>query len=139
MFKKIILAYDGSEHSQRALKYAVALARQFESTLWIVHVFPKTLELLSRDEYQSHISEREATGQEMLDEARAQIDDSSLDVREELLEGPEAEAILMAAETRQADVIVMGTRGFSALQGLLLGSVSQKVIHHAQCAVLVTR
>ena len=55
----------------------------------------------------------------------------------ELLEGPEAEAILKAAEDLHADLILMGTRGFGAVKGLLIGSVSRKVIHYASCPVMV--
>jgi nucleotide-binding universal stress UspA family protein len=139
MFEKIILAVDGSEHSQRATKYAQGLAQRFESTIWLVHIFPHTLDLLSRDEYERLVASREAAGQKILDKAREQFDDPSLDVHEELLEGPEAEAILTVAATRQADLIVMGTRGFSSLKGLLLGSVSQKVIQHATCPVMVVQ
>ena len=74
-----------------------------------------------------------------MDEARKRLGNVSIDVHEELLEGPEAEAILAVAETRQADLIIMGTRGLSSLQGLLLGSVAHKVIHHASCPVMVAR
>ncbi len=88
MFKKIIVAYDGSEHSQRALDYAVMLARQFESTVWVVHAFAHTLDLLSRDEYERLVSNREAAGQSVLNKARSQLGDTSLDIREELIEGP---------------------------------------------------
>jgi nucleotide-binding universal stress UspA family protein len=60
-----------------------------------------------------------------------------LKVYEELIDGPEAEAILKVAENHQADLIVMGTRGFGAVKGLLVGSVSRKVIHLSTCPVMV--
>lgn len=137
MFKKIIVAIDGSDHSHRAIDYAKGLAEQFGSGLWLVHVFPHTSDLLGYDEYEKLIGRRENKGQTILDKARQELGDTKIDVHEELLEGPEAEAILSVADARQADLIVMGTRGRSSLQGLLLGSVSQKVIHLAKCPVLV--
>jgi nucleotide-binding universal stress UspA family protein len=55
----------------------------------------------------------------------------------ELREGHETESILKVAETCAADLIVMGTRGLGAVKGLLVGSVSRKVIHYAECPVMV--
>jgi nucleotide-binding universal stress UspA family protein len=66
-----------------------------------------------------------------------EIEVAGLKFQTELLEGPVAEAIMNVAETRDADLIVLGARGMSSLEGLLLGSVSQKVIHHTTCPVLV--
>lgn len=139
MFKHIIVAIDGSEHSDRALNYARMLAECFGSVLRLVHAFPQTSDLLGYDEYEKLVSRRELAGQAVLDEARQKLGPINLDVHDELLEGPPAEAILAVAETRQADLIVMGTRGLSTIPGLLLGSVSHKVIRHAHCPVMLTR
>jgi nucleotide-binding universal stress UspA family protein len=139
MFKRIIAAVDGSEHSYRALQYAKGLAECFGADLYLVHVFPQTSDLLGYDEYEKLVARRESAGQEVLQEARQKLGDTSFTVHEELLEGPEAEAILAVAETQQVDLIVMGTRGLSTLQGLLLGSVSHKVIRHANCPVTLCR
>ena len=62
-----------------------------------------------------------------------------VEAERDLAAGPMAEAILKAAEVRGCDLIVLGARGLSDLQGLLLGSVSHKVIQHAACPVLVVR
>lgn len=59
------------------------------------------------------------------------------ELKTEVLEGPAAEAILKVADTRQNDLIVMGSRGLGTLSGILLGSQSMKVLHHAPCPVLV--
>ena len=58
-------------------------------------------------------------------------------MNEELHEGPEAETILKVAENCEADLILMGQRGFGAVKGFLVGSVSRKVIHYASCPVMV--
>jgi nucleotide-binding universal stress UspA family protein len=137
MFKRIIAAVDGSEHSHRALNCARGLADCFGAEVYLVHVFPHTSDLLGYDEYAKLVARREEAGQEVLQAARQKLGETPFPVQEELLEGPEAEAILAVAETRQADLIVMGTRGLSTIQGLLLGSVSQKVVRHAQCPVMV--
>jgi nucleotide-binding universal stress UspA family protein len=109
------------------------------ASLWLVHAFPHTSDLRGYESFDRLISERKEAGQVVLDEAREQLGDTPLEVHEELLEGPPAEAILRVAETRNADLIVMGTRGLGSLRGLLLGSVSSKVVQHAHCAVMLAR
>ncbi len=137
MLKNILLAFDGSEYSNRALQYAKTLAERFEATLWLVHIFTHTSDLLGYEDYEKFYSKRKAGGQTLLDEALQELSNTRLDVREELQEGPEAESILNIAKNCQADLIVMGTRGHGTLKGLLVGSVSRKVIHHSSCPVMV--
>ena len=83
----------------------------------------------------------------VLQEAQALVDDvvnhlfkmGVAEVDEEILEGPASEAILRVAETRKTDLIVIGGRGMSTWQGLLLGSVSMAVTQRAECPVLVIK
>jgi nucleotide-binding universal stress UspA family protein len=137
VLKNILLAFDGSEYSNRALQYAKTLAERFEATLWLVHIITHTSDLLGYEDYEKFYSKRKAGGQTLLDEALQELSNTRLDVREELQEGPEAESILNIAKNCQADLIVMGTRGHGTLKGLLVGSVSRKVIHHSSCPVMV--
>ena len=137
MFKNILLAFDGSDCSNKALVYARNLAEQYGAALWLIHVFPHTSDLLGYEDFEKLFAKRKSAGQVVIDDALQKLDKSTLKVRPELLEGPEAESILKAAKTSQADLIVMGTRGFGAVKGLLIGSVSRKVIHYATCPVMV--
>jgi nucleotide-binding universal stress UspA family protein len=137
MFKNILLAYDGSDYSNKALVYASSLAEQYGAELWLIHAFPHTSDLLGYEDFEKLFAKRKSAGQAVLDEALQKLDKSKLKVRAELLEGPEAESILKAAESSEADLIVMGTRGFGAVKGMLVGSVSRKVIHLARCPVMV--
>jgi nucleotide-binding universal stress UspA family protein len=83
----------------------------------------------------------------VLQEAQALVDDvvehlfkmGVAEVDEEILEGPASEAILRVAETRKPDLLVIGGRGMSTWQGLLLGSVSMAVTQRAECPVLVIK
>ena len=70
MFKRIIVPVDGSEHSQRALTYAQGLATPFRATLWLLHAFPQTSDLLGYDEYEKLVARRESAGQEILNQAQ---------------------------------------------------------------------
>ena len=137
MLKNIVLAFDGSEYSNRALQYAKTFAERFEATLWLVHIFTHTSDLLGYEDYEKFYSKRKAGGQALLDTALRDLKNTRLDVIEELQEGPEAESILNIAKNCQADLIIMGTRGHGTIKGLLVGSVSRKVIHHSSCPVMV--
>ena len=137
MFNNIILAVDGSEYSHRAIAYAKSLTERYEANLWLVHVFPHTSDLLGYEDFERLYAKRKSAGQAVLDKAKEILGRTNLKVSEELLDGSEAEEILKVAENHQADLIVMGTRGFGAVKGLLVGSVSRKVIHLATCPVMV--
>jgi nucleotide-binding universal stress UspA family protein len=137
MFKNVVLPVDGSEYSHRSIAYARSLAETYEAELWLVHVFSHTSDLLGYQDFEKLYAKRKSAGQAVLDNAQKNLDDTTVKVHAELLEGSEAEAILTAAEKHGADLIVMGTRGFGAVKGLLVGSVSRKVIHLATCPVMV--
>ena len=137
MFKNILLAFDGSAYSTKALTCARSMAEQYQATLWLVHVFSHTSDLLGGEDFEKLFAKRKCAGQAVLDDALEKLGEPSFDVRQELLEGPEAESILKIAENSQSDLIVMGTRGLGTVKGLLLGSVSRKVIHFSTCPVMV--
>lgn len=137
MFKNILLAVDGSDHSYRALSYAKNMAEKYRATLWLVNVFERTSDLLGYEDFEKFYAKRKCSGQMVIDEAKEMLGEPTVEVREELLEGPEADAILNFAKNNHADIIVMGSRGMGALKGLLLGSVSRKVIHFSVCPVMV--
>ncbi len=139
MFEQIVVALDGSEHSHRALENAKHLAECSGATLWLVHAFVHTSDLWGHDKYDELVMQRKTAGQDILDEAREKLGETTFDIHEELLEEPAAEAILNVAEVRNADLIVMGTRGHGSLQGMLVGSVGNKVLNHAHCPVMLVR
>ena len=139
MFALIVVAVDGSEHSNRALGVARQMAECFGSEIWLVHAYQHVSDLHGYNEYEKLVAKRKGAGQAILNDARQVIGETSVEVSEELLEEPAAEAILSVAKTRQADLIVMGTRGRSTLAGLLFGSTSSKVAQYADCPVMLIR
>ena len=139
MFESIVLGLDGSEDSLRALQVARSLAETYNAKLILVHAYPRTSDLRTFEGYDTLVSQRKNVGRELLDRAQKRLGDVSFDVEEDLLEGPAAEAILSVAKTRKADLIVLGTRGMGSVKGLLVGSVSHKVMQHAACTVMVVR
>lgn len=139
MFTHILYATDGSEHARKALDYARELAKMHSAQVVIVHAYPVTTDMLGWPDYDRLLQYRIGVANGILEEAAAALEAEEIPVVRELLEGPMAEAILSVAEARECDLIVMGARGLSDLQGLLLGSISHKVIQHAKCPVLVVR
>jgi nucleotide-binding universal stress UspA family protein len=138
MFKNILLAFDGSEHAQKAALLAADLARQYRASLCLVHTYDPVPDYLGEPFLQEAISKRTEVADRVVAQALALLGEfPQLEI--EVLEGPPAEAILRVAEIRKVDLIVMGTRGLGQLKGLLLGSQSQKVLTHAQCPVLLVR
>ncbi len=124
MFKTIIAAVDGSERSWQALKCAQSLAVQYTAKLIMVHAYPHTSDLHDFEGYEKLLSQRKGAGEQILDTGRQIIEGNGLEWEFDLLEGPAADAILSVAEVRNADLIVMGTRGMGAIKGLLFGSIA---------------
>jgi nucleotide-binding universal stress UspA family protein len=141
MFKNILVPVDGSDHALHALDVACDLAQKYGATLRLVHAYPPifTDVMMSGADIEAIIALRTQAGEAILQRAMEHAQVCVSDLTAELREAPDAEAILEEAETHHCDLIVMGTRGLGRLAGLLLGSVSQKVIQHARCPVLLVR
>jgi nucleotide-binding universal stress UspA family protein len=138
MFKHILLAFDGSDHARRAAQVAGELARQRHSLVRVVCAVEPLSADLGEPNFSRTASERTRSGQQHLEEA-ARLIGADVEVHLELLFGPASQEILQVAEIRRCDLIVMGSRGLNALQALLVGSHTQRVISQAACPVLVVR
>jgi len=139
MFKKILVAVDGSKNGLKAAHTAAEIARSMESDLWVVTAYDRVPAYLGEPNLQKAITERLSQAKQVMDRALQEIDTIPGKIITETLEGPAAEAILSVIEARQIDLVVMGTRGLGELAGLLLGSQSHKVVQHATCPVLLVR
>jgi len=140
MFEKILVAVDGSEHGLRAAKFAGDLARQMKSKMVrIVVSFEPIPPYLGEPNMQTAINARLEEAQGILRAAEKEVGSIPGELHTELIEGSAAESILDVARTRESDVIVMGARGLGRIAAAVLGSVSQKVVAHAPCPVLIVR
>jgi len=136
-FNNILVAYDGSDHSRRALDTAIEVARCSNGQLKILYAFDRVPLVLGDDETQRFIERAMNKGRQMLAEATLHLRDGGIAFSTDTVEGPAAEAILRVAALENCDLIVMGSRGLGMVQGLLLGSVSYRVLHHATIPVLI--
>lgn len=140
MFDKILLSVDGSEHALNAARTAADLARAMKaSEIRIVAAYDFIPPYLGEPNMQYAIDARMEEAKAVMQKAVDAVGDTSSEIHTEIIEGPAAEAIINVAATRKSDVIVMGSRGLGTLAGLLLGSISQKVVAHAPCPVLIVR
>jgi nucleotide-binding universal stress UspA family protein len=139
VFKKILLATDGSPDAMQALAYARDLALRDGAPVVVVHAFDPVPTYLG-DPLEGRVLARHvAAGEEVAAAAVAKLREAGVDVVVEVLEGPAADAILNVAGVRECDLIVMGTRGYGRLASLILGSVSHRVLAHARVPVLVVK
>jgi nucleotide-binding universal stress UspA family protein len=140
MFEGILLAVDGSEHSLRSAKEAGDLARAMKSkVVRIVIAYDSIPRYLGEPNLQQAIDVRIKEANAILQKAQDAVGKIPGEIHTELIEGPAAEAIINVAKTRDSTVIVMGSRGMSAIAELVLGSTSHKVVSHAPCPVLIIR
>jgi nucleotide-binding universal stress UspA family protein len=140
MFERILLAVDGSDHALHAARVAAELARAMKSQqLRIVVCFDSIPSYLGQPNLQRVVDNRVMEAQEILEKAVEAVSEIPGEIHTELIEDDPAEAILEVAQTRQSDVIVMGSRGLSRIAGIVLGSTSQKVVSHAPCPVMIVR
>ena len=148
MNENILVPLDGSDASFKALDLAADLAMRYGSKLHLLHVtqsreIPAALRHWAQVEHvqsppewllEEAVAENVLTGAE--DRARARGVES---IERSADHGDIATCIIEAAKGHHADMIVMGTRGLSDLEGLVLGSVAHKVTHHAPCTVVTVR
>ena len=140
MFEKILLAVDGSEHSLHAAREAGDLARAMKSDiLRIVVAFDGIPAYLGEPNSEQAIESRMKAANAIIQKAQDAVGKIPGEIHTELIEGSPAEAIINVAKTRGSTVIVMGSRGMSAIAELVLGSTSHKVVSHASCPVLIVR
>lgn len=129
----VIVGYDGSEPARAALAHAVR--RAADGRVVAVHAFQPVSDWLGSPNYQRALDAYQAHGQELL-EALEEESDLGARLETSLLEGPAARAIVAAADARDADEIILGSRGFGPLRGVL-GSVSHAVLHETDRVVVV--
>jgi len=137
----ILLATDGSREDELAAKSALGLAQQTGSELHVVHVLASPLDTQDPSSFEPEVRRQlEKRTRERIDELVGRIESSGGDVAGSHLGVGRPDAVIIGqAEQIGAGVIVMGSRGFGRIRRALTGSVSDSVVRHAHCPVLVVR
>lgn len=156
LFKKILVALDGSESSQRAAQAALELAEKLKAELTVLHaIIPPTsyyhatlstpvgmsLPAPSQHEIDAYYSYAKRVAQDIVGEIESKAKRRSIAVKTEIPEAVSSvvETIVNHASRENVDMIVVGTRGLGGFKKMLIGSVSSGIISHAHCPVLVIR
>ena len=145
MFKSIVVGTDGSDTATQAVRQAVDLATAVGAQIEVVSAYEPVPAQRLREErretpedLQWAINPREDVDA-TLEAAAALAREAGVEVSVYPRQGDPADAVLDVAEEREADLIVVGNKGMTGAKRFLLGSVPNKVSHHAPCSVLIVR
>lgn len=146
MFGSIVVGTDGSDTATQAVRQAIELAQAVGARIELVSAYEPVTDARLREEsiqrvpedLQWMINPREDV-QATLEAAAAEIRAAGVAVEVFARQGDPADAILDIAEERGSDLIVIGNKGMTGAKRFLLGSVPNKVSHHAPCSVLIIR
>ena len=145
MFGSIVVGTDGSDTASEAVRQATELANAVGARIHLVSAFEPVGNQRLREEKQQvpedmswMVNQREDVDATLRDAAE-QIQEAGVEVETNARQGDPADAILDIAEEKNADLIVVGNKGMSGAKRFLLGSVPNKVSHHAPCSVLIIR
>jgi nucleotide-binding universal stress UspA family protein len=145
MFGSIVVGTDGSDTAKEAVRQAVELASSVGARMLLVSAYQPVSGLRLRDEVEQlpedvqwMVNPREDVNTTLHD-AAALAEAAGVPVETFARQGDPADAILDVAEEQDADLIVIGNKGMTGAKRFLLGSVPNKVSHHAPCSVLIIR
>jgi nucleotide-binding universal stress UspA family protein len=146
-YRHILVPTDGSEISERAVEQAVSLAAALGARLRVLHVqvsFPISLvgvgELVEPSTVDALMAATQQRAETILGEAMARAAAAGVEAEQSLLVNPQPhQAILEEARTHGCDLIVMASHGRRGLEGLLIGSETQRVLTQSSCPMLVVR
>jgi nucleotide-binding universal stress UspA family protein len=145
MFRSIVVGTDGSDTANKAVEEAIDLATSIGAAITLVSAYEPVPQARLREEarqtpsdLQWMVNPREEVDATLSDAADV-VREAGLEVETFAREGSPADAILDVAEERGADLIVVGNKGMTGARRFLLGSVPNKVSHHAPCSVLIIR
>ncbi|HYB24179.1 MAG TPA: universal stress protein [Solirubrobacteraceae bacterium] len=145
MFKSIVVGTDGSDTATQAVRQAIDLAVAIGAKLELVSAYsPVPAHRLDEErreapeDMQWAISPREDVDA-TLEAAAAMASEAGVQAGVYARQGDPADAILDVAEERESDLIIVGNKGMTGAKRFLLGSVPNKVSHHAPCSVLIIR
>ena len=145
-FGRVIVAFDGSSDSVKAMGLGCALALKFGSQLSVVHVFSSpsigysATSGMPIPDYKTLEDAKKSSAKGVLSKGLQLAAAKGVEAKGELIEASSVvEALVEFAANEKADLIVTGTRGMTGFKKLIMGSVSSGLVNHAHCPVLVAR
>ena len=138
MYRHILLSYDGSEHAKKAAERAATLGAAFQAHVTIVTAYPTSPSFI--------LGAEQISDEEMRDYWVTKVDElddvftsRNVSIDKVIKAADPKNLILDTAEELEVDVIIIGSRGLSNYARFMLGGVSQSVVQHAHCDVIVVK
>lgn len=141
MLSKILVPVDGSEYSLRALDTAIYLAKKIDANITGMHVIENlpTVYVESQKVLNDLLAKYRAESENILDKCKQIAEKSGVKIETVIAEGDASSNIVVYARNGGFDTIIMGSRGVGSFKEMVLGSVSNKVLHHAKCSVMIVK
>ncbi|MFS0725944.1 universal stress protein [Paenibacillus sp. 1P07SE] len=133
-YQNLLVAYDGSEQSIRALKTGIEMARAWHANLEVVHVFDIPMLIVGEAMIPPPVENSVAIAQEadnLAAEAQSILSAAKLQAEVTVLQGDPGRRIIETAEEKKIDLIILGSRGLSGIKEMFLGSVSNYIVKHS--------
>lgn len=137
--KKILVAIDGSEHSQVVVAKAIEFAKLLRAAVILVHCHEKFPVILGQPYRDRQIADILNGSEKLIKPYLQQLEKEDIPVEDRLMEEPAGKKIVEIAAIEGCELIVMGSRGLSNLTSMIVGSVTHRVLQTAPCPVLVVR
>lgn len=138
--QKILIPIDGSDSSKRALEFGIAIAKAAKAKITVLEVIEDFGPLPGY--YGAAPAGKDRVkwiSEQRFEKVHTVLDDNTIQWNRVIKEGYAADEILKVSEDGKFDLIVIGSRGMGVVGRFLVGSVSDRVVHHAQCSVTVVR
>ncbi|SMD05929.1 Nucleotide-binding universal stress protein, UspA family [Desulfocicer vacuolatum DSM 3385] len=137
--RKILNPVDGSAHAINATRYAAELSHFFHSEMLLLHCHRSFPKITAEPYFQKSIDRIIQASEELIAPFVEILEESGVLFETRILEGAAGMVIPNVAKINKVDMIVMGSRGCTDLEGLIVGSVAHKVLHSAACPVLIVK
>lgn len=142
LFKKILIATDGSENAMSAVSYGIDIAKATGAEVYALYVISDVHAATARtvmgwtEAFEKYLADRGEVATSYVEKAG---NEAGVKVESVFLKGNPAEQILDYAEKNNVDMIVMGTQGLTGIKKFLIGSVSENVLRHSKVPVIIVR
>jgi nucleotide-binding universal stress UspA family protein len=142
MLSNILVPVDGSENSFRALEHAIFLSTKIQgvkiAVIYIMEDLP-TVYIYSPKIMKKINEDYKRESEKILERCKEMTKKEEIDIHSAILKGDPASKIIEYSEKQRSDIIIMGRSGMGKFKEALIGSISNKVLHHTKCSVMFVR
>ncbi len=137
--KKFLTAVDGSDHSYKVIEKAIELSKIYKAAIILIYCHKKFPTILGEQYKEQAVSSTLLEAEDIVKPYISRLAESGVQHSKRLMEEPAGPQIANVAEIEKCDMIIMGSRGLTNLEGLIIGSTTHRVLHMASCSVLVVK